>query len=214
MHGSKKYSFAASANAWTLVSVSLSALGSPASLTDLYWEDRTGGAQATFYLDDIAMTVGSGSVTPPVAGPNLTIDAGANRHAISEDIYGVNFLAESLATELSLPVRRWGGNSPTRYDWQNDTYNIGSDWYFENIPQDNPNSATLPDGSAADRFGGKKSCTSIAPLGSIAIALAWTFSPMVPASAETLNCTAITTLPNAITTSGVYCLTGDIFTRS
>ena len=86
------------------------------------------------------------------AGPALTVDAAAGIHAISNDIYGVNYAAEALAQELKLPVRRWGGNSTTRYNWQIDTYNTGSDWYFENIPNPLPVGRTLPDGSAADQF--------------------------------------------------------------
>ena len=39
-----------------------------------------------------------------------------------------------LAGLVRLPVRRWGGNSTTRYNWQIDVYNTGLDWYFENIP--------------------------------------------------------------------------------
>ena len=73
-------------------------------------------------------------------GPALSIDAGAGQRAINPDIYGVNQLSdEALATELRLPVRRWGGNTTSRYNWQIDTYNTGLDWYFENIPLDNTN---------------------------------------------------------------------------
>ena len=93
------------------------------------------------------------STAAPVAGPAITIDVNADRHPISSDIYGINLLSdEALATELRLPVRRWGGNSTSRYNWQNDTTNTGMDWYFENIPNNNPNPAVLPDGSASDRF--------------------------------------------------------------
>ncbi|MGV8040070.1 MAG: glycoside hydrolase family 44 protein [Thermoanaerobaculaceae bacterium] len=49
----------------------------------------------------------------------------------------MSFASEALATELRLPVRRWGGNHTSRYNWQNDTSNRGSDWYFENIPEAN-----------------------------------------------------------------------------
>ena len=49
----------------------------------------------------------------------------------------MNFADEALAAELRLPVRRWGGNATTRYNWQTDTSNHASDWYFENIPNDN-----------------------------------------------------------------------------
>jgi hypothetical protein len=86
------------------------------------------------------------------AGPSLTVDAATDRHAISPYIYGMNFADEDLAAELRLPVRRWGGNATTRYNWQNDTSNHASDWFFENIPNDNPNPGALPNGSSSDRF--------------------------------------------------------------
>ena len=86
-------------------------------------------------------------------GPALSIDAAAGQRAINPDIYGVNQLSdEALATELRLPVRRWGGNTTSRYNWQIDTYNTGLDWYFENIPLTNASVAALPNGSSTDRF--------------------------------------------------------------
>jgi hypothetical protein len=83
-------------------------------------------------------------------GPALSVDAGADQHAISPLIYGMNFADEALARELRLPVDRWGGNSTTRYNWQIDVHNTGSDYYFENIPDGN--STTLPNDSTVDRF--------------------------------------------------------------
>ena len=153
--GGNAYQVAAQSNAWTQVNVPLSALGSPATLSDLYWEDTTGGAQPMFYLDDIVLVSRTGPPLPPPppgTGPGLNIDVNAGRHPISEGIYGMNFADEQMAVELRLPVRRWGGNSTSRYNWQNDTYNTGSDWYFENIREDNSNPSALPDGSAADLF--------------------------------------------------------------
>jgi len=47
----------------------------------------------------------------------------------------MNFTDENLAAELRLPVRRWGGNSTTRYNWQTSMTNTGSDWYFENTQE-------------------------------------------------------------------------------
>src|SRR5262249_36484162 len=85
-------------------------------------------------------------------GPALSVNGASSRRAISPFIYGMNFADESLAAELGLPVRRWGGNSTTRYNWQNDTSNRASDWYFENIPNDNSNPGALPDGSSSDQF--------------------------------------------------------------
>jgi len=159
-NGNNTFAVTAQANTWKQVDIALSALGGPASLTALYWQDTTGGAQATFYLDDIQL-INTGLPTPiptntptpvpPGVGPALSVNAQAGVHAISPDIYGMNFTDEDLAAELHLPVRRWGGNSTSRYNWQSDFSNTGNDWYFENIPQGG-NVATLPNGSAADLF--------------------------------------------------------------
>ncbi|GII75458.1 endoglucanase [Sphaerisporangium rufum] len=67
------------------------------------------------------------------AGPTLSVDLSAGRHAISPDIYGMNGADPAFAAEIGLPVARWGGNASTRYNFKNHTYNTGSDWYFENI---------------------------------------------------------------------------------
>ncbi len=138
-----------SAGAWTEVTVALTDVGSPSAIGGLVWQDNSNGAQPTFYLDDVTVVARAG---PPPAPPALSVDAAAGRHPISPTIYGMNFAGEDLAAELDLPVRRWGGNSTTRYNWQNDTHNTGSDWYFENIPEPNDAPWLLPDGSAADRF--------------------------------------------------------------
>jgi Glycoside hydrolase family 44 len=110
--------------------------------------------RAAFYLqaDDVTPIAKIGPASAPGAGPLLSINVSAGRHAISEAIYGMNFADEALSADLRLPVRRSGGNATTRYNWQNDTANTGWDWFFENVPESNPNPATLPDGSAADRF--------------------------------------------------------------
>ncbi len=88
----------------------------------------------------------------PNLGPDLWVYADQRQGAISPLIYGMNFADEALATELQLPVNRWGGNATTRFNWQNDTSNRASDWFFENIPNANASPGDLPDGSSADRF--------------------------------------------------------------
>lgn len=155
--GESGYEITITANQWTQVVIPLSDVGSPASLEDIYWQDAAGSPQPFFYLDQIELLARDGSVTitplpTPGGGPALTVNAGQGRKPISPYIYGMNFTDEGLAAELDLPVRRRGGNSTTRYNWQIDTYNTGSDWYFENIPEQNAAPENLPDGSAADRF--------------------------------------------------------------
>ena len=143
------------ANEWTLVEIELSTLGASGDISGLAWQDNAGEPQATFYIDDLAFVDLDLPPTPtpaPVTGPTLRVDAAAVQHPISPEIYGINYAEEALADELNLPVRRWGGNATTRYNWQLDTANRASDWFFENIPEENDNPELLPLGSAADRF--------------------------------------------------------------
>jgi hypothetical protein len=82
----------------------------------------------------------------------VSVDPAADRRAVSPLIFGVNFASRATLDRMRYTANRWGGNSTTRYSWQDDTSNRASDWFFLNIPEDNPNPAALPDGSAADRF--------------------------------------------------------------
>ena len=140
------------ANTWTQVDVSLAPLGSPRSVTTLAWFNNTAGAQSAFYVDDLSFENLGTPPPPPGAGPALSVDVAAARHPISPYVYGINYANETIANDVRLPVRRWGGNSTTRYNWQLNVYNTGSDWYFENIPAANSPSETLPNGSASDQF--------------------------------------------------------------
>lgn len=90
------------------------------------------------------------TITP--ADISLTVDAAANQHPISPDIYGLHYnfgagprtFDGTLAQELGLSIRRWGGNDTSRYNWQNNHSNNGYDYFFEN------NSNTTGDESADD----------------------------------------------------------------
>ncbi len=145
----------AQADTWTLVEINLSDLGAPRQISGIVWQDAAGDTQPTFYIDDLVLVDLDLPPTPtpaPVAGPRLNVDLRAAQQPINPDIYGINYADEALATALNLPVRRWGGNATTRYNWQNDTANRASDWFFENISEENADPSTLPTGSAADRF--------------------------------------------------------------
>jgi PKD repeat protein len=65
----------------------------------------------------------------------IAVDASANRHAISPYIYGVSNGDAALA-DLNVPLNRYGGNNASRYNWQLNADNRGSDWYFESVPED------------------------------------------------------------------------------
>lgn len=139
-------------NAWAKVHVPFASLGVTSGVLDGFWiMDDTGGNQPAVYLDDFAFLEGA-TPQPPPTSVSIAVDLNANRRAVSPLIYGTSFGAAAQITRLGIPVRRWGGNSTTRYSFENDTSNRGSDWFFFNIPEDNPNPGALPNGSSADRF--------------------------------------------------------------
>ena len=82
------------------------------------------------------------SDAPTTATPKntiaLTVNASLNRKPISPYIYGLNFAKPAFAQEIGLPVRRWGGNDTSRYNWQTGNSNSGSDWYYENLHYSDP----------------------------------------------------------------------------
>jgi uncharacterized protein (TIGR03437 family) len=86
--------------------------------------------------------------------PTLAVDAGANRHPISPYVYGINQYADTgLGNIMHIPLRRFGGDATTTYNWQRDVSNNASDWYFQNSLQ-SPTGVipTLPNGSSFDVF--------------------------------------------------------------
>ena len=81
---------------------------------------------------------GSATVTlaapATAAGPVLTVDVGNQLHAINPRIYGVNayLLDTQSAQAANVAVTRWGGDDTSRYNYQANTSNSASDYYFEN----------------------------------------------------------------------------------
>ena len=69
---------------------------------------------------------------PAPNGLTLSVNAAAARKPISEGIYGLHEADEAFAREIGLPVRRYGGNLATRYNWATNTTNSGLDYYFAN----------------------------------------------------------------------------------
>ena len=81
----------------------------------------------------------------------VSVDPTQGRHPVSRLIYGASYGDNADAASRRWTVRRWGGNSTTRYNWQADVHNTANDWFFMNIP-DSPDPSGLPDGSSADLF--------------------------------------------------------------
>ena len=68
------------------------------------------------------------------AAVNITVDPSSNRHPIDPRIYGLNYATPAQLQDLRVPLHRLGGNNTSRYNWNINADNRGSDWYFESVP--------------------------------------------------------------------------------
>jgi uncharacterized protein (TIGR03437 family) len=111
------------------------------------------------------------AVSAQQAPPTLAVDAGAAVHPISPYVYGINQYADSgLANIMRIPLRRFGGDATTSYNWQIDVSNSAADWYFQNSAQ---YTKALPDGSSFDLLHEADLQTGALTLGTISL-MDWT----------------------------------------
>jgi len=77
----------------------------------------------------------------------ISVDAAADRHPISPEIYGLSFAPGPVLPLLNVGLNRSGGNATTRYNWEANASNRASDWYFESLSEE----GATP-GAGVDRF--------------------------------------------------------------
>lgn len=77
-----------------------------------------------------------GVVSSANAQVTIPVDAAADRHPISPEIYGLSFAPGPVLPLLNVELNRSGGNATTRYNWQANASNRASDWYFESISEE------------------------------------------------------------------------------
>jgi hypothetical protein len=63
----------------------------------------------------------------------INVDVNANRRAIDPRIYGTAYATTANLADLNFVINRYGGNNASRYNWQQNADNRGSDWFFESI---------------------------------------------------------------------------------
>jgi hypothetical protein len=78
----------------------------------------------------LMVAVGAAGQNAPVT---VNVDAGANRHRISPNVYGLAFATSAQLSDLNVLLNRSGGNAETRYNWQANASNRAADYYFESI---------------------------------------------------------------------------------
>ena len=118
-------------------------------------------------------------------GPALSVDAGANRHAISPDIYGINFYWDlgasddpngpayaAAAPSIHPTLRRWGGDSTSTYHWKYDIEDLADDWFYEVLPDTSEDASKLPAGSSFNDFADQARATGGKILATVPI-LGW-----------------------------------------
>jgi hypothetical protein len=100
-----------------------------ATVSDALFNFNLGQAAGTVWIDTVSMV----ATTTTLPGPALSIDTGAERHRISDDIYGMNFTDPAVGDALRISVDRWGGNNVETYNWELGSDNTDNDYYWENI---------------------------------------------------------------------------------
>jgi len=82
----------------------------------------------------------------------VSVDASANVRPFTPLIFGVAYGDGARNAVIGYPLRRWGGNGATRYNWKVDVHSTAFDWYFENIPGASDRSHVPPLNNDADAF--------------------------------------------------------------
>lgn len=139
-------------NEWNDYAINLWEFGDPSRVSGFVIQDSGAGNAETFYIDEVVFSEVGEPEAPLRDGPTITIDTANVIRTISDDVYGLSYADPELAADISVPVNRWGGNSTTRYNYQIDTFNTASDYFFENIAYENDNLEALPAGSQSDKF--------------------------------------------------------------
>jgi len=101
----------------------------------------------SWLLSVLLVVVGTRGVFAANSNVTIVVNAQANRRAIDPRIYGTAFADTAALQDLNFPVNRHGGNTTTRYNWQQNAANRGNDWYFQSIAD----SSATP-GDSADSF--------------------------------------------------------------
>lgn len=141
---------AIAANTWRQVTIPFDAVTTltHGAFDGVIVMDFSGNNQGLVYLDDIQFNE---RVTPlAAANVTATVNLGVNRRAIDPDIYGVNFGSNAQHADLRYPLRRSGGNSTTRLNWESDSHNTAFDYFYQNIA-DGPGTG-LPGNSTINQF--------------------------------------------------------------
>ncbi len=196
---------ALTANSWQNIVISLADLGvTSGAFQDIVFQDRSGSNQVEIYLDEIILL---DNIDPPISATPVTINVDINqdRRAINNEIYGVNFGSTTQLNALKYPIRRWGGNGVSRFNWKKDVSNSANDWFYFNYPAAVVDESLLPNGSSSDVFieddlnAGAQTIMTIPMMGWVALddrVRKWSFSVSKYGAQNQTECTFFQSPPN------------------
>ena len=99
----------------------------------------------------------------------ISVDTTANRHPISDYVYGLAYADSAALTDLRPAGNRRGGNNTSRYNWQQNADNRGNDWFYESIAYDSATpGADVDDFIAETRAGNSEPMVTIPMVGWVA----------------------------------------------
>lgn len=138
------------AGSWSAVRIPFDAIGMGASsFNEIVFQESATSTQPTVYFDDLKLTERPGG--PVVGDPvSAAVSPELDRRPIDPLIYGVSTLDLLPSGALHYPLRRWGGNWTTTYNWENSTRNVGMDWYWINYADDLTSCGTRSDCVVSD----------------------------------------------------------------
>ncbi len=96
---------------------------------------RCASALSLFLIAGIAHAATSGSTV------SVTVDTTMNVRPVSPLIFGVAYGDATRNAQMGYTVRRWGGNSTSRYNWQGPAHNAGNDYFYLGYGNDQTDSA-------------------------------------------------------------------------
>src|ERR1035441_6928565 len=99
------------------------------TLTVTYTPDSNSSATYAASTGTAGITITS----PGNTNVAVTINILANRHQISQYIYGINTNNRNNITGDETRMMNSGGNQTSDYNWKTFTYNAGGDWFFEDF---------------------------------------------------------------------------------
>ncbi len=118
--------------------------------------------------------------------PQIRVDTGADRHAISKLIYGINEMGDadssgrdqSLLGRVPFTARRWGGDNSVAYNWKLDADNTAGNWFFETFPKTKLKPAIaddlgLPAGTSFEQWVARNQKAGVKSLATVPI-IGWT----------------------------------------